>query len=139
MNDRVPVRGVVLTHGSMAEGLVDAVQQIAGAEPDALIPISNRGLSPQTVIERIRALAGRGPLVLFTDLQSGSCAFAVRQLCRERSDMAAIAGVNLPLLLDFVLHRDQPLAELVPRLLNKGRSAICCIPPELEDHAHRPV
>jgi mannose/fructose-specific phosphotransferase system component IIA len=35
-----------------------------------------------------------------------------------------ISGVNLPLLLDFVLHRDLPLPELGPRLVEKGRNAI---------------
>ena len=35
-----------------------------------------------------------------------------------------VCGVNLPILLDFVFHRDMPLDELVPRLLEKGRSGI---------------
>jgi mannose/fructose-specific phosphotransferase system component IIA len=36
--------------------------------------------------------------------------------------------VNLPILLDFVFHRDMPLDELVPRLVGKGRDGIRELP-----------
>jgi hypothetical protein len=36
--------------------------------------------------------------------------------------------VNLPILLDFVFHRDLPVKELVPRLIEKGRAGIRTIP-----------
>jgi mannose/fructose-specific phosphotransferase system component IIA len=139
MSERPPLRGIVVTHGTLAEGLVDAVRQIAGTEEDVLVPMSNRGLSPETVLERVRDAAGNDPVVVFTDLQSGSCAIAGRRLCRERSDLVVITGVNLPVLLDFVLHRELPLEELVPRLLDRGRAAICCTPGDLESHADRAV
>ena len=44
--------------------------------------------------------------------------------CREYGDRAVVCGVNLPILLDFVFHRDMPLDELVERLLDKGRDGI---------------
>ncbi len=41
---------------------------------------------------------------------------------------AVVFGVNLPILLDFVFHRDLPLEELVPRLLEKGRESVQSVP-----------
>jgi mannose/fructose-specific phosphotransferase system component IIA len=119
-----PTRGIVISHGLLAEGLVDAVRQIAGLDEGALVARSNRGLSPEAFIADIRRLVGDEPAVLFTDLPSGSCSLAARRLSREGLRIMVISGVNLPLLLDFVLHRDLPLPELGPRLVEKGRNAI---------------
>jgi len=123
-----PLRGIVVAHGTLAEGFVDAARQVAGHAADALVPLSNRGLSPAQLAERIRAEATPGPAMIFTDLPGGSCGVAARRLCQEWAGIAVIAGVNLPLLLEFLLHRDLPLDRLVARLLDKGRAAICCTP-----------
>lgn len=139
MSESGSVRGIVLGHAAMAEGMVEAVRQITGVDEEALVALSNRGVSPQALAETIRARLGVEPTIIFTDLQSGSCGFAARRLCQGRSDLVVITGVNLPVLLDFVLHRDLPVADLIPRLLAKGRAGICCVPAELEDHAHRAV
>jgi mannose/fructose-specific phosphotransferase system component IIA len=139
MSDAAPVRGILLAHGGMAEGIVDAVRHITGAEPDVLVPLSNRGLSPQGLAEAVRDLVGDGPTILFTDLQSGSCGFAARILARELPRLVIVSGVNLPVLLEFVMLRELPLSDLVPRLLAKGRAAIGCAPATLESNADRAV
>jgi len=122
---------VVVAHAELATGLVSAVTRIAGSEPDALLALSNEGRSPEErrdlLEERIR---GR-EAVVFTDLQTGSCALVARLACRERDDRAVMFGVNLAMLLDFVFHRDLPLEELVPRLLRKGRDSVRAIPDPL--------
>lgn len=139
MSERSPVRGVVVGHGGLAAGLVDAVRQISGVEEDVLIPLSNRGLSPEGMAREIEARLGRGPVILFTDLPSGSCCFAARRLCAARADLVVITGVNLPLLLDFVMHRDRPVDELVGRLVERGRAAIECVSTGFGEHARRSV
>src|SRR5688572_4426376 len=133
------VRGVLIGHGGMPEGMVDAVRHITGADPDALVPISNRGKAPETLAAEVEAIVGGKPAILFTDLQSGSCGFVARRLTQTSSDIAVISAVNLPLLIDFVMNRELPLQELVPRLLQKGRAAIGCAPASLEDHERRAV
>lgn len=135
MSEAVAARGVVLSHGLLAEGLVDAVRQITGVADEVLVGQSNRGLSPEALVTALRRLVGEGPVVVFTDLPSGSCSVTARRLQRERFDILVIGGVNLPLLLDFVLHRELPLAELGPRLVEKGRTAICITPLESERYA----
>jgi mannose/fructose-specific phosphotransferase system component IIA len=139
MSEPRAARGVLLAHGAMAEGIVDAVRQITGADEDVLVPLSNRGLSPQTLAERVRSSVGDGPTILFTDLQSGSCGFAARLLANDLPDLVVISGVNLPVLLEFVMLRELPLSELVPRLLAKGRAAMGCAPASLEANADRAV
>jgi mannose/fructose-specific phosphotransferase system component IIA len=139
MSERGPVRGILLAHGAMADGIVDAVRQITGTGPEVLVALTNRGLSPDALAQRVREHVGDQPAILFTDLPSGSCGFAARLLARELPDLVVISGVNLPVLLEFVTRRELPLSELVPRLLAKGRAAIGCAPAGFESHGDRAV
>ena len=119
-----PVVGLVVSHASLAEGLVQSVRQIAGVEAGALRAVSNDGCGPDALQQAVRAGLGDSPAIVFTDMPSGSCAFAARRLTLDRPDTAVVCGVNLPMLLDFVFHRELPLPELVDRLVSKGKSAI---------------
>jgi mannose/fructose-specific phosphotransferase system component IIA len=129
MNEGEAVRAVLIGHGSMPAGLVDAVRHITGE--DAIVPISNRGMSPDSLAAAVREVVGDGPAIIFTDLQSGSCGFAARRVAHNCSGVAVISSVNLPLLIDFAMNRQMSLEELVPRLLDRGRAAITCAPAAL--------
>jgi mannose/fructose-specific phosphotransferase system component IIA len=139
MSEVPAVRGILLGHGGMARGLADAVQQITGVGEDVLVPLTNKGLSPEALAEQVRTQVGGQPAIVFTDLQSGSCGFVARRLAQQDAHIAVISGVNLALLLEFVMHRELPLEQLVPRLLEKGRASIGCAPAGLESHGDRAV
>ena len=128
MSDGPTVRGIVVGHGGMAQGLIDAVRRIAGSAADALVPLSNEGMSPAQLQTALDETAGPGPTIVFADLISGSCAMAAMVSCRGSDCRAVVCGVNLPILLDFVFHQDMPMEELVPRLVGKGRDGIRALP-----------
>lgn len=117
-------RGVVVAHASLGAGLVAAARQISGAEEGVLTAVSNDGTGPETLLARLREIAGDGPVVVFTDLPSGSCALAARKLLACEPNTALVCGANLAVLLDFVFHRTLPLPELVDRLVDKARSGV---------------
>lgn len=139
MSSQPPLRGVLLSHGDMAFGMADAVRQITGAGEEVLVPLSNRGLSPETLTAALEARVGDGPAIVFTDLQSGSCSFVARRMTQNHAQLVVISGANLSMLLEFVMQRQLPLEQLVPRLLSRGRAAICCTPTSLESDEHRAV
>lgn len=118
-NDRV--RGVVVAHAELAQALVSAVEAISGVR-GALRAVSNEGLGPDELAEIIGEAAGEVETILFVDLAGGSCGLAGLQHVRESRGCAWVAGVNLPMLLDFVFHREMPIATLVPRLIRKGQA-----------------
>jgi mannose/fructose-specific phosphotransferase system component IIA len=91
------------------------------------VAVSNEGLGPTGIRERLDEVLGEGPAIVFSDLRDGSCGMAARQAC-VGPDRVLITGVNLPVLLDFVMKRQLPLRELVPRLLDRARSAITAAP-----------
>ncbi|HET6231130.1 MAG TPA: hypothetical protein VFE05_13735 [Longimicrobiaceae bacterium] len=119
-----PVRGVVVAHSSLANGLVAAARQISGAGEDALVALSNDACGPEALQRDLNEAMGAGPVIVFTDLVSGSCAIAARRIALERPETALVSGANLPLLLDFIFQRELPLAELAQRLVEKGRAGI---------------
>lgn len=112
------VIGILVGHGKLAEGLLDAVERITGSR-EGITPVDNVGLTPEALEKRLNELAGAGPAAVFVDLPSGSCAFAARRLRLQRPGTAVICGVNLPLLLDFIFHRTLPLDEVVDRLRSR--------------------
>ncbi len=118
------VRGVLLSHGKLAEGMVDAVQRIAGLDEGVLVAMSNEGLSPQGMADQLDALVGAESVVIFTDLGSGSCAITAQLTCKNHGRRAVVFGMNLPMLLDFVFHRELSMSQLVPRLLEKGKEGV---------------
>ena len=119
------VRGIVIGHGAMAAGMVDAVRQITGVAEDVLIPLSNKGLSPDALIAALREkLVDGADTILFTDMQGGSCAVAARRLTHDLPRTAVICGANLPVMLEFAMHRTESIDVLVERLLERGRSSI---------------
>lgn len=132
MNEVRAVQGIVIGHGSLADGMLDAVRRITGTE-GGLRAISNTGLGPDTLAERVRSYLEDGPAILFTDLKSGSCGMVAHRLLRDRNDLHVMAGFNLAMLLAFVMQRTQPVEQLLPLLLEKGRAAIGCSP-ELVSH-----
>lgn len=117
-----PVVGVVVAHGELARALVEAVERISGVR-GALHPLSNEACTPEELERRVERSAGSGPAIVFVDMSSGSCAFAGRRVGRRSRSVAVISGVNLPMLLDFVFHRDMDLPSLAERLIHKGRSS----------------
>ena len=104
--------------------MVDAVRRITGLEEDILVPMSNEGQNPQGLADQVDALVGGEPVVVFTDLGTGSCALTAQLTCRNNGQRAVVFGMNLPMLLEFVFHLELALSQLVPRLLAKGKEGV---------------
>ena len=115
--------GVVVCHASLAGALVQAAEQISGI-PGALVPVSNTGCDRDTLEERVLAALGGRPAVLFVDLASGSCSFAVLKRLRGEPSVKVVTGVNLAMLVDFVFHRTLSPDEAATRAMAAGEKSI---------------
>jgi PTS system N-acetylgalactosamine-specific IIA component len=117
-------RAVVAGHGDFAAGLVSAVQQITG-RGNLFRTISARDLSAADLEDLLRrTIEETGVKVVFTDLQAGSCTMATRRYLRNRDDVLLVAGVNLPMLLDFAFADQMPPIDAARHALDRGRAAI---------------
>ncbi|MDX2192444.1 MAG: hypothetical protein NW201_03750 [Gemmatimonadales bacterium] len=125
MSDAPPAEltGVVVAHGELAAALVGSVDGITGLR-GALIPVSNTGCDRDQLEARVLAAVGTGPCVVFVDMASGSCMFAVLRRLRAREDVRVVTGVNLAMLLDFVFHRGRSPADAAVAARRTGEAAI---------------
>ena len=117
------LRGVVVCHGALAGALVHAAEQISGLS-EALVPVSNTGCDRDTLEQRVLAAVDGRPAVVFVDLASGSCLFAVLKRLRTEPSVKVVTGVNLAMLVDFVFHRSLSPAEAASRAVAAGEKSI---------------
>lgn len=126
-----PMAGILVTHGRLGAELVRTAESILGRQENVHC-VSNAGLSPEALIEALRAALARraspeSPAVVFVDLAAGSCGHACRYLGLEHPELLVACGVNLPMLIEFLYHRTRVgPAELCERLLRRGREGIQC-------------
>ena len=117
------LRGVVVCHGSMAVALVQAAEQISGVDA-ALIPVSNTGCDRDTLEQRVLTAVDKRPAVVFVDMASGSCLFAVLKRLKAEPSVRVVTGVNLAMLVDFVFHRTLSPYEAASRAASTGQASI---------------
>ncbi|WP_439642677.1 PTS sugar transporter subunit IIA [Gemmatimonas sp.] len=118
------VRAIVAGHGTFASGIVSAVEQITG-RGQQFIAVSNTGLCLDDIQGALAsALDVSHARVIFTDLPAGSCTMAVRRMIRERPGVLLVTGINLSLLLDFVMQDDTDPVVAVQAALERGRASM---------------
>ena len=117
------LRGVVVCHGKLAGALVEAAESISGVT-GALVPVSNADCDRDALEDRVVAALGGGPAVVFVDMASGSCLFAVLKRLRSTDGVKAVTGVNLAMLVDFVFHHALAPDEAATRAAAAGTRAI---------------
>ena len=124
MSEPSGVHALVAGHGDFAAGLISAVEAVTG-RGELLEPIQVKGLCgediQQLLTERLRAT---GALVIFTDLQAGSCTMAARRLLRELPQVLLVSGTNLPMLLDFVMSSAASSHDAARTAVDRARNAI---------------
>jgi N-acetylgalactosamine PTS system EIIA component len=126
MSDRAAA--IVLGHGTLAEGLVSAVERISGRGA-RLLAISNDGLSGADLIAALgAAMDASGATVVFTDLPAGSCNTAALRAVHARPGAVLVMGANLPALLHFAMHDELPFAEAARQAAEKGNAALKAYP-----------
>ena len=117
------LRGVVVCHGALAGALTQAAEQISGIT-GALLPVSNTGCDREALEDRVMAAVEGHPTVVFVDLASVSCLFAVLKRLRSEQLVKVVTGVNLAMLVDFVFHRSLSPAEAASRAVIAGEKSI---------------
>jgi len=122
---------LILAPAPIAEGLIDAATHIFGQRPERLsaLCVDDDRVSPEELAARLEIALrelddGQGVLML-ADIYGSSHTNTACQFV-DRSRVELVAGVNLPMLVRVLNHRDKALPALVDKALSGGNEGIVC-------------
>ena len=121
------MKGILLvSHGKMAEGMIDSLQMFFGEnipQLDFLSVKMDTGAEEfrNAVIQKIEELDSGDGVVIFADVLGGTPFNQSAQLLSERVDL--ITGMNLGMLMDYLGSREYEDFD-ADALVEKGKSAI---------------
>jgi mannose PTS system EIIA component len=121
------IPALLIGHGRFPAGLANALQLIVGDVGDVEV-VTSDSRAREEIEQLVRDFLGRTgnrPSLVFTDIQGGCSSQVCSSLLRDRTDVGIISGVNLPMLIKYVHHREQAtLPELYRLLLQAGSEGI---------------
>jgi len=124
------IYAVIIGQGDLPRALLESAKAIV---PDAegVTALSNFECPIPELKSRLeQTISGfpEGDVVVFADMFGTSCANAGLEVKRSHSRVAVLSGVNLSMVVRFLYHRHKkPFAELIPFLVDTGRTAVQAI------------
>ena len=116
---------LVVTHGRIAEELVEAARTIVGDAPGVVAVSIGWGDDPgaaDAAIERGLAEAGGGDTLVLTDMFGGTPTNLSLPYLSEKVEI--VTGVNLPMLIKASTLREGVLVEIARAVREQGKGAI---------------
>jgi mannose PTS system EIIA component len=119
---------LIVAHGNLGEGFIDATTHILGARQERLEYLSVTGNDdPVALRERVGALlkrldTGSGVLIL-SDICGATPCNVVTQ-ASQAGKIEVISGLNLPMLLRALTYRGEPLPSVVAKALSGGAQGV---------------
>lgn len=120
----VPI--ILAGHGGLPSGVGEAAEMILGPQSRLKVCELSPRDSPEEFGARLLALAGTAPgLLVLADLHGGSPFNAVRALAAAPGRrVELVAGLNLPMLLEVLLHTTDDVTELAGVARAAGRDGV---------------
>lgn len=113
---------LVVTHGELGEVMVREACRLIGQE-ERIVSIRTEGLSASEISDRIIELIRKEPWIVFTDAPGTSP--TVRSCAAISEGQAVVTGVNLGMLISFLIHRKRlGIPELAAKMVEDGKRSL---------------
>ncbi len=116
-SEKSPIRGLIIGHKNIGDGLLKALESISGTFED-IVFFSNDGLSTDELAEKINTAytdCNNDGIIIFVDVYGGSCWRAAKMMKLLRCHI--VTGLNLSMLLSFVNKRNSFSFDELPYVL----------------------
>ncbi|MFW5941711.1 MAG: PTS sugar transporter subunit IIA [Chloroflexota bacterium] len=120
---------LIVTHGKMASGLLNAVEMIIGKHENvAALELTEQDqveAFKQRIEQALDGVQGEDGAIVFVDMLGATPFNLSARVALERDDVEVITGVNLPLLLEIIMQREHtPFEQLVAMAQEVGADSI---------------
>ena len=116
------IGGLVLTHGKIAEALIEATESILG-EVDNIHAVSTTNLSLIDINKRLRQIISsqnwEDGTMIMVSLMGGSCWNSGVALARQWQKIEVVSGANLIMLISFLSKRDRYLLPELAKIIKQ--------------------
>ncbi|MBC6348714.1 PTS sugar transporter subunit IIA [Lactobacillus melliventris] len=118
---------IICTHGSSAPEILKSAEMICGKQENCLTVNFENGESldqlKKELVQEIDQL--RGIIICLTDLKGGTPFNTLVGLLKKYPEIEIITGVNIPMLLELFINRDQLEKEqLLSEIIEAGKSGV---------------
>ncbi len=123
------IYGIFTGHNDFPSGVINAVQSILGEQEDYTI-VSNLGKDNELISKNLEKIIidkqdSFEHIFIFIDFYGSSFSIPVLTLSKKYDNITLIFGYNLPIALDFFIHREKKdQKQLYEKLIQIGKSAI---------------
>ena len=133
---------IIVTHGLLADGLVDSAEMILGSLSHIATVRLDEKMTPESLKSQVEYhianFMGDDGILILTDLR-GATPFNVTAPYAERSNISVITGTNLPLLIEALTQRNNhDLKTLTNHIVLEGRKGILDVARLIEQHREKP-
>ena len=116
------IGALIVTHGDLGRVLVEEAEHLIGVQ-ERFSALSTQGMAAGEITDKIREIIHHDPWIVFTDTPGTSP--TVRSCVAICEGQAVVTGVNLGMILSFLVHRDHfSVQELANRMVNDGRRSL---------------
>jgi len=121
---------VLVSHGSMAEGMLEAIRMITGVTDQLEAVGLKEEDSPEELMDRIQESVNRvntgDGVILFADLFGATPFNASARLAMMHGEgFEVICGMNLPMMLELVMQREgETFLSLIEIAIENGKNGV---------------
>ncbi|MBS4210149.1 PTS sugar transporter subunit IIA [Bacillus sp. FJAT-50079] len=120
---------LVVTHGMMAEGIVQTAKMFTGEQENLNYISLEEGMGQEELTalinEEMKGIPEREQLLIFCDILGGTPFNVSSRLAFENENISIFYGVNLPILVSAILSRDgQSLLDLTSLLVESSNESL---------------
>ncbi len=124
---RRPILGIIVGSGDLPQALQKAAESIVGSSQGLVVASIEDFLATglDSGLDRLVKEHSDKDILIFVDLYGSSCSHASARIKRAHPEIQSICGVNLPMLVRFLQHRNRlSFSELVDLMLRTGLEEI---------------